>query len=392
MVADNNAFTENIPLSLYIHFPWCVKKCPYCDFNSHTLKSEIPEQPYIAALLADLDEILPVLQHSKINSIFMGGGTPSLFSPTAIDTLLQGINKRLMITNHTEITLEANPGTVEYARFKAYRSIGINRLSIGVQSFQADKLHALGRIHDNQQAILAINAAHDAGFSNFNVDVMYGLPKQTLPEAMVDLTTAIDLSPTHISWYHLTLEPNTVFYRQPPANLPDDELIDEIETTGRALLQQRGFCRYEVSAYAKAGCQAAHNLNYWQFGDYIGIGAGAHGKLTNTHTGLITRTCKQRVPANYLDANRPFTSNQWPLSPEDKSLEFMLNALRLTEGFVESLFSYHTGLPLAAIAPQLAQAMAQGLMERQSGMLRATPLGQRFLNDLVALFDKECIK
>jgi len=378
--------TVIVPLSLYIHFPWCVKKCPYCDFNSHTLRGDIPEQEYINALLTDLDQTLPQLHHKKIHSIFMGGGTPSLFSPQAIDRLLQHVNKQLEITDTTEITLEANPGTVEYQKFKAFREVGINRLSIGVQSFQADKLKALGRIHDSEQAIKAIDSAHKAGFTNFNVDLMYGLPNQSLSEAITDLTTAIHLLPTHISWYHLTLEPNTQFYRQPPANLPNDDMTDEMETAGRALLNTHGYDRYEVSAYAKNGCRSQHNLNYWQFGDYIGIGAGAHGKLTNSHTHEINRSCKQRVPANYMRADKNYSSNQWQLSTEDKVLEFMINALRLTDGFHEDLFTQRTGLPLATLSKSLHQAISLGFLEHQNHRICPTLQGQRFLNDLVALF------
>jgi len=369
---------KHVPLSLYIHFPWCVKKCPYCDFNSHALRGELPETAYIDALLTDLDETLVSCNHKTLHSIFMGGGTPSLFSPDSIARLLEELKKRLLITPEIEITLEANPGTVEYQKFKAFKDAGINRLSIGVQSFQTDKLTVLGRIHDGNQAIQAIQSAHNAGFTDFNVDLMYGLPNQSVSDALADLNTAIDLSPTHISWYHLTLEPNTVFYRQVPANLPDDDKTEAMETAGRALLEQHGYHRYEVSAYAKNNHQSRHNMNYWQFGDYIGIGAGAHGKLTDAHSFVITRSCKQRVPKNYMHMSQDTRSNQRILSTDDKILEFMLNALRLTQGFHTTLFTQHTGLPLTVIEKPLERALAKGYVEHKNDIICPTEYGQRF--------------
>ncbi|MFZ2320426.1 MAG: radical SAM family heme chaperone HemW, partial [Pseudomonas sp.] len=287
------------PLALYIHIPWCVRKCPYCDFNSHAAGPTLPEQEYVDALLADLDADLGRVHGRQLSSIFFGGGTPSLFSAAALGRLLAGVEQRIGFAADIEITLEANPGTFEQAKFQAYRQLGINRLSIGVQSFQADKLKALGRIHDGDEAIRAADMARAAGFDNFNLDLMHGLPDQSIEDALSDLRIAIAQQPTHLSWYQLTMEPNTVFWSQPPT-LPEDDTLWDIQEAGQQLLAEHGYLQYEVSAYARAGRQAQHNLNYWSFGDFIGIGAGAHGKLSSP-SGQIVRTWKTRLPKDYLD-------------------------------------------------------------------------------------------
>ena len=293
------------PLALYVHIPWCVKKCPYCDFNSHAAGPNLPEQDYVAALLADLEQELPAVHNRPLSSIFIGGGTPSLFSASAIGQLLEGVAQRISFAPEIEITLEANPGTFEQDKFTAYRALGINRLSIGIQSFQDDKLKALGRIHGAEEALRAAEMARKAGFDNYNLDLMHGLPGQSLSDALFDLQTAMAQQPTHLSWYQLTIEPNTHYYSAPP-QLPEDELLWDIQETGQALLADAGFMQYEVSAYAQPGRQARHNLNYWQFGDFIGIGAGAHGKLS-TPNGLIYRNWKTRLPKDYLNKTKPLT-------------------------------------------------------------------------------------
>jgi putative oxygen-independent coproporphyrinogen III oxidase len=380
-------FHELPPLALYIHFPWCVRKCPYCDFNSHELKDALPEAAYIDALLQDLEQELPALWGRPIVSIFMGGGTPSLFSPEAMDSLISGLRARLNLAANIEITLEANPGTVERDKFAEFRAAGINRLSIGVQSFQDDQLSKLGRIHNARDAIRAAETAHKVGLENFNLDLMYALPAQTPQQAQQDIATAIDLYPSHISYYQLTIEPNTLFYHQPPT-LPDDELTHTIETVCRARLAEAGYARYEISAYAKADKRCLHNLNYWQFGDYLGIGAGAHGKLTDAHRQQITRSWKLKHPREYLahaaSVNRLGGSEV--LKPEDVSFEFMLNALRLTEGFDSELFVQRTGLPLSSIETTLLRAQELGLLEQRTNSIRPTPQGLNYLNDLMGMF------
>ncbi|MEE2730300.1 MAG: radical SAM family heme chaperone HemW [Pseudomonadota bacterium] len=378
-------------LALYVHIPWCVRKCPYCDFNSHE-SHDIPEADYVAALLRDLEQDLEQglpqqpswAQGREISSIFFGGGTPSLFSAARYDHLLQAIHQRIPIARQAEITLEANPGTFEYEKFAGFRQAGINRLSIGVQSFADDKLATLGRIHNRDNAIRAIAAAHEVGFAKVNVDLMHGLPQQSVTDALADLQQAIDLHPAHLSWYQLTIEPNTVFYRRPPT-LPDDDALGDIEDAGWALLQQHGYQRYETSAYAQPGFQCEHNLNYWRFGDYLALGAGAHGKLT-TAEGRVLRYQKTRLPQDYLNPDKAFTAKQHRVAAPDLPFEFFMNALRLMEPIAKSLFSERTGLALQTVDEPVAQAVAQGLLEDHPDHWRTTELGQRFLNTLLNLF------
>ena len=384
-------FSALPPLSLYIHFPWCVRKCPYCDFNSHALRGEIPEAQYIDALLTDLEQDLPRIWGRPVRSIFLGGGTPSLFSPEAIERLLAGIRARVVLLPEAEVTLEANPGTVETDRFRGYRDAGVNRLSIGIQSFDPEQLQKLGRIHGRGEALAAAQAARAAGFDNFNLDLMFGLPRQTPDEALADLRTALALQPTHLSLYQLTLEPNTLFHAQPP-ELPDDDAIAGMQEALQTELAVAGFAQYEVSAYARAGRRCRHNLNYWQFGDYLGIGAGAHAKITDAAG--ITRLWKVKQPREFLETagTRNVLGGEQRSSEGDAAFEFMLNALRLTEGVPVSLFSERAGLDPDCLQKALAQAMARGLLEPGVGHIRPTPLGQRFLNELVALFLPEATR
>ncbi len=372
------------PLSLYIHIPWCVKKCPYCDFNSHAAGPELPEAAYVDALLADLDEDLPQVHGRQLTSIFFGGGTPSLFSAEALGRILAGVEQRVPFAPDIEITLEANPGTFEQAKFAAYRALGINRLSIGVQSFQADKLKALGRIHDGDEAIRAADMARAAGFDNFNLDLMHGLPDQSLDDALGDLRIAIAQQPTHLSWYQLTLEPNTVFWNQPPS-LPEDDILWDIQEAGQALLAEHGYAQYEVSAYAQPGKAARHNLNYWSFGDFLGIGAGAHAKLSSPD-GTIKRSWKTRLPKDYLDASKRFSAGERLLGPDELPFEFLMNVLRLTDGSASELFTQRTGLPLNQLAAARAEAEQRGLLHSDPTRLTATREGQLFLNDLLQHF------
>ena len=372
------------PLALYIHIPWCVRKCPYCDFNSHAAGAELPEGAYVDALLADLEADLPAAHGRGLVTIFLGGGTPSLFSARALDRLLNGINRHLAFAPDIEITLEANPGTFEQEKFADYRRLGINRLSIGVQSFQTAQLQALGRIHDGFDAIRAAEMARRAGFDNFNLDLMHGLPGQDVAGALADLRQAVALGPTHLSWYQLTLEPNTLFWSQPP-EIPEDDLLWDIQEAGQALLAAEGFVQYETSAYARDGRRARHNLNYWTFGDFLGIGAGAHAKLSDPH-GHIRRTWKTRLPKDYLDPARRFQAGERLLEAAELPFEFMMNALRLTGGVPAELFAQRTGLPLAAIAEPCAAARAAGLLENDPQLLRPTARGQLFLNDLLQHF------
>ena len=372
------------PLSLYIHLPWCLKKCPYCDFNSHEAKGEFPEQRYLDALRADLESSLPLIWGRSVHSVFIGGGTPSLFSPDAIDRLLSDVRALLRLEADTEITLEANPGTFEKDRFKAFREAGVTRLSVGVQSFDDRFLQALGRVHSADQARAALDEAA-RHFETFNIDLMYALPGQTLADLDRDLDIALGFNPPHLSVYHLTLEPNTYFAKFPPA-LPDEDLayamLDRItERTGLA-----GLSRYEVSAYARAGHRCFHNWNYWQFGDYLGIGAGAHGKLSFAHR--VLRQVRWRDPQLYMDnalKGQPMSSEE-EVAPGELPFEFMLNALRLREGFPLALFNERTGLPLSRIMPALQQAEAKGWIERDLAQLRPTERGFDFLSDLQELF------
>ncbi|MCU1735285.1 MULTISPECIES: radical SAM family heme chaperone HemW [unclassified Pseudomonas] len=372
------------PLALYIHIPWCVRKCPYCDFNSHAATPELPEDAYVDALLADLDQELHAVYGRPISSIFFGGGTPSLFSAKALGRLLVGVEQRIPFASDIEITLEANPGTFEQEKFKAYRQLGINRLSIGIQSFQQAKLEALGRIHNGDEAIRAAAMARNAGFDNFNLDLMHGLPDQSLDDALADLQQAIDLGPTHLSWYQLTLEPNTVFWNQPPV-LPEDDILWDIQEAGQALLAKNGFHQYEVSAYAQAGRAARHNLNYWSFGDFIGIGAGAHGKLSHPD-GRILRTWKTRLPKDYLNPAKAFKAGEKLLPVDELPFEFLMNALRLTDGVDATLFSQRTGLPLEQLTAARREAEQKGLLQVEPTRLVATARGQLFLNDLLQYF------
>ena len=373
------------PLSLYVHLPWCIRKCPYCDFNSHEMKpGELPEQRYLDALVADLEQSLPLVWGRSVHSVFIGGGTPSLFSPAGIDRLLADIRARLRLAPDCEITLEANPGTFEKDRFRAFRAAGVTRLSVGVQSFNDTHLQAVGRVHDRAQAIAACEEAADA-FETFNLDLMYALPGQTLAQLDADLDQALALAPPHLSVYHLTLEPNTYFAKYPPVVPSDDEafaMLDRItERTGAA-----GLARYEVSAYARAGHRCWHNTNYWEFGDYLGIGAGAHGKLSFAHR--VLRQLRYREPARYMaqalagDA----VAQEEEVARAELPFEYMLNALRLRDGFALQDFSSRTGLPLSALEPGLAQAEAKGLIERDAGRVRPSARGFDFLSDLQSLF------
>ena len=370
------------PLSLYIHIPWCVKKCPYCDFNSHAQHGALPEKEYIAALLADLDTELADLENPIIHSIFFGGGTPSLFSADAMSSLLAEIKQRVTFSSDIEITLEANPGTTEQGKFDGFREAGINRLSIGIQSFHNAHLTQLGRIHNSGEAINAVATAKAAGFTNFNVDLMHGLPDQRAEQALEDLQQAIELQPSHLSWYQLTVEPNTVFYNTQPT-LPDEDILESIEQRGLILLNKAGFGRYEISAYCQTKKQSKHNLNYWQFGDYIGIGAGAHGKITNPTTGAITRRWKTRQPNDYM--SKPPLAGEKHISQQELPLEFLMNALRLTNGVNEQLFEQHTGINLEEIAEPRQKLVDKGLLAN-GNRIATTRLGMRFLDSVLQQF------
>ncbi len=376
------------PLSLYVHIPWCVRKCPYCDFNSHEVRGksqgEAPEQDYVQALIADLELALPQIWGRRVYSVFFGGGTPSLFSAHAIEELLAAFRARLNLAADAEITLEANPGTFESAKFRDYRACGVNRLSIGIQSFNPAKLQALGRIHDGDEARRAIGIAQ-AHFDNINLDLMYALPQQTLDEAEQDIDAAQGFRTTHLSAYHLTLEPNTLFYRHPPP-LPDSELAADMQDMIEQRLAGGGYVNYETSAFAQPGRECRHNLNYWRFGDYLGIGAGAHSKLS--FPDRILRQARYKQPREYLQrtaAGAP-VQEEHAVSPKDLGFEFMMNALRLAEGFEVELFAERTGLALTAVERPLQEAMQRGLITRDHVRIAPTKRGQRFLNDLLQLF------
>lgn len=378
-------FTTPIPLSIYIHLPWCVHKCPYCDFNSHAAPATIPETDYVAALLADLDAHLPHIWGRQLVSIFFGGGTPSLFSPQAIEKILQGIYARLRFGPETEITLEANPGTIDETHFQGFRQAGINRLSLGIQSLQSEKLKHLGRIHDRDRALRAIEAALQVGFTNFNLDFMHGLPEQSLADALHDLQDGLSFNPPHLSWYQLTIEPNTLFYQRPPA-LPHEDILISIQDEGKKYLAQAGMQQYEVSAYAKPGHECRHNRNYWEFGDYLGIGAGAHSKITHFDEQKIVRHWQIKHPTEYLKRKGLATANTSILNEKDIIFEFMLNALRLTQGISCELFMERTGLTLPSLEPMFSKAIQQNLLTNDKTILQPTALGQRFLNNLVGMF------
>lgn len=405
LTALKGGLKELPPLALYIHFPWCVKKCPYCDFNSHEFKPQgktiavqdaanlgrsrvgegFDEMAYIDTLLRDFEYSLPAVWGRPITSIFMGGGTPSLFSPEAMDALLAGLRARVRIHPDAEITMEANPGTFEYERFAGYRAAGINRLSIGIQSFAPQHLKALGRIHDGDEARRAVEIAL-THFDNVNLDLMYALPQQTLAEAMADIDTAIAFGVTHISAYHLTIEPNTLFAVELPKNLPDDDDSADMQEAIEARLEAAGYVHYETSAFGKPGRFSRHNVNYWQFGDYVGIGAGAHGKISS-HEGIV-RQMRVKQPAAYMQAvaaGNPLQSEH-KVGRKDLPFEFMMNLLRLTGGFESRLFSERTGLPVSCIQSQLREALAAGLIEQDLTHIRPTLKGQRFLNELLTLF------
>ena len=374
------------PLSLYAHLPWCVQKCPYCDFNSHGLKDELPETAYIDALLRDLDQDLPRVSGRTIETVFFGGGTPSLFSAESIARFLEGVRTRLPLAAEAEITLEANPGTVERGRFAEYRSAGVTRLSIGVQSFDERALKVLGRIHSSSEAVTAAEEAHASGLANFNLDLMYALPGQTLEGARDDVLRAIALKPAHLSHYQLTLEPNTLFHAHPPV-LPDEDTAWAMQEDCQATLAGRGYAQYEISAYATEGRQCRHNLNYWRFGDYLGIGAGAHGKLTDA-SGRVTRLWKVKHPETYLKhAGKPQSiGGVNDVKADELAFEFMLNRLRLVEGFSEAEFKAATGLPRSAIEAGLARALGLELLEATERGWRVSARGHAYLNDLQSVF------
>jgi oxygen-independent coproporphyrinogen-3 oxidase len=380
-------FTALPPLSLYIHVPWCVKKCPYCDFNSHNSPQNIPEKAYVDALIRDLEQEVPLIWGRSVQTIFIGGGTPSLLSAEAYDRLFSAIRALLPLHHDAEITLEANPGTVEAGRFQDYRAVGINRLSIGIQSFDNDALKLLGRIHDSGQAIKAVEAAQQAGYDNFNLDLMFGLPGQDAAKARKDVDTAIALAPAHISYYQLTIEPNTLFYAQPPTLPPEDPIFDW-QLASQARLAEAGYQQYETSAYARNGKRCRHNVNYWQFGDYIGIGAGAHGKISSAAPQQIMRRVKQKQPQAYTDTagSDACLLEQTQVSDDEVGFEFMLNAMRLTGGVPTPLFQQHTGVPISSIKKPLARAEELGLLEHTIERLRPTQKGQLYLNSLIELF------
>ena len=383
------AITQLPPLSLYVHVPWCVKKCPYCDFNSHAVKNEIPEEAYIDRLLFDLEQEMPKVWGRQLVSIFIGGGTPSLLSPNAYERLLSGIRSLLPFLADIEITMEANPGTVEANKFAGFVDAGINRLSIGVQSFNDGQLQSLGRIHSSFEAQRAFQIAREAGFNNINLDLMYALPNQSVAESQDDLKKAIDLGPEHLSWYQLTLEPNTLFFHEPPP-IPDDEIAEDIAEAGLALLSDNRYRRYEVSAYSLDGTKpSTHNLNYWQFGDYLGIGAGAHGKITRADEQTISRTSKRRNPKDYLNKTKSLIDNSKQIPTQELPLEFMMNALRLKEGIPRELFFQSTGLLIEQISKQIKKACDEGLLVDNGKQIAPTEQGYRFLNQLLEHFMPE---
>lgn len=378
-------FTQPVPLSLYVHYPWCIQKCPYCDFNSHTLGQD-QEKIYIQALVRQLEQTLPDVWGRPIQSIFFGGGTPSLMSESGLDTFLSQARALLGFQPDIEITLEANPGTVDFEKFAGFRQAGVNRLSMGVQSFDDEKLHALGRIHSSDEAYQAVEAAKSAGFDNFNLDLMFALPNQSLEQAVQDVETALALAPPHLSHYQLTLEPNTPFYKNPPV-LPEEDLAWEMQLACQTALSEAGYHHYEVSGYAKNNQACRHNLNYWQFGDYIGLGAGAHGKITQPPQGQIWRTQMPASPGGYMNMIQSGDmGRQQSVSDQDAIFEFMLNALRLQDGFPLELFTLRTGLPLKSIDAQLELMVSKGWVEIDQSSLQLTQTGKTYLNEVLQLF------
>ncbi len=389
------------PLSLYIHIPWCIRKCPYCDFNSHQANQEIPEQEYVAALRFDLEQDVTLAQGRKLASIFFGGGTPSMLSANAIKTILRDAQAIIGFTDDIEITLEANPGTFEQEKFSGFRAAGVNRLSIGIQSFNDKQLHHLGRVHNRDQALGAVAMARAAGFNNVNIDIMHGLPEQSVADAEADLTQAIALNPEHISWYQLTIEQNTAFYSAPPV-LPEEDILADIQDAGLARLARAGYAQYEISAYAREKKRAQHNLNYWQFGDYLGIGAGAHSKITQPDQNRIMRMWKTRLPAHYLLAaqsqkisttlsghQNTFGGGSELLTAASLPLEFLMNILRLNEGAPTRYLNERTGLSLSALEPQWSALIEQKLVETEGQFLKTTSLGQRFLNRVLQQYTNQ---
>ena len=373
------------PLSLYIHVPWCIRKCPYCDFNSHEAQEALPESEYIAALCDDFDRELDRAENRELQSIFIGGGTPSLFSAAAFEKLLNHIQKRSKLSEQIEITLEANPGTAEASKFEDYRSVGINRLSLGIQSFDDTHLQSLGRVHDGLQARKAIDIAKRSGFENLNLDLMHGLPTQVEADALKDLHIALDFSPAHLSWYQLTIEPNTVFYSQPPT-LPPDTILDRIQEAGQQLLCDNGYNRYEVSAYSLPGKHSVHNLNYWQFGDYLGIGAGAHGKLTYPEKNILVRVRKIKQPQHYLRNELRRDAEVSEINENDRPLEFLLNALRIKQGFSMKTFENRTGVPFSTIGKKVEYLVSKDLLSQNDEWITTTEKGYRLLNSLLEEF------
>jgi oxygen-independent coproporphyrinogen-3 oxidase len=378
------------PLSLYIHIPWCVQKCPYCDFNSHGLKADLPEKEYVAHLLDDLTHDAIWVGKRPVKTIFIGGGTPSLLSVEAMHTLLEGVAQRVNLQADAEITMEANPGTLETNKFIGFREAGVNRISIGVQSFQQEKLKRLGRIHDDNQALVASGYARNAGLNSFNLDLMHGLPDQSLDDAISDLSTAIAQKPPHISWYQLTIEPNTQFHSKPPA-LPNDDILWDIQTQGQELLAKAGYKQYEISGYSLPEQQCQHNLNYWRYGDYLGIGCGAHGKITrldDNDNGYILRTVKIKHPKGYMDLSRPYLDNHWQVDESELPFEFFMNRFRLFEPCPKSEYEQFTGLSVntASLKAIFEKAEKKGLIDQSDLHWQITPLGRRYLNSLLELF------
>jgi oxygen-independent coproporphyrinogen-3 oxidase len=375
------------PLSLYVHLPWCVKKCPYCDFNSHAISGELPASEYVDALLADLENDLSLIWGRPVHSIFFGGGTPSLFSAEQIDRVLAGVRSRLQLAPSAEITLEANPGTIEHDSFSAYREAGINRVSLGVQSFDDETLRQIGRIHSSEEVILAIKSIKNAGLENFNIDLMFGLPGQTLGMALADVDLALSHQPTHLSHYQLTLEPNTEFHARPPV-LPTADTCWSMQEACSEVLVGQGYEQYEISAWARPGYPCAHNLNYWRYGDYLGIGAGAHSKISIPGRGEIRRTAKQRHPRAYLQAlqNGNWYSEEQLVTEQERCFEFFLNQLRLRGGVNTGDFGPRTGLDWNVAAEAVSEAQSSGLLVEHDQMLVPTELGWRFVNEIQALF------
>jgi putative oxygen-independent coproporphyrinogen III oxidase len=376
---------HDVPLTVYVHLPWCLAKCPYCDFNSHVAPAQLPQDSYVDCLLGDLDHDLPQVAGRQVQAVFFGGGTPSLFAPRSIARVLDGLRQRLPLVGDAEVTLEANPGALEYGEFAGYLQAGVTRISLGVQSFDDAHLKRLGRVHNGGQAQAAVAALRSAGFANFNLDLMYGLPEQTLTQAAADVAAALALSPTHISHYQLALEPGTVFFHRAP-KLPHEDSIWEMQLACQQALSESGFEQYEVSAYARAGWRCRHNLNYWRYGDYLGLGAGAHGKWTDV-TGQVVRTERVKQPREYLAATASArVAQRHCVAATERPFEFMLNALRLTDGFDSDLFQARTGVALAEVAAPLQKAVHRGLLAAEGTGWRPTQLGARFLNDLQALF------